>query len=54
MTLQTEGGTTLRSRCTPKGTRISGATVVKANMMTMNGVVHFIDQVLIPRKGEKL
>ena len=53
MTLPTQAGTILRSRCTPKGTRVSTALIGRANMMTSNGVVHFIDQVLIPRKGNK-
>ncbi len=34
---------------TSDGVRIDGATVTQADMVTSNGVIHVIDQVILPK-----
>ncbi|PSN38059.1 hypothetical protein C0J52_16696 [Blattella germanica] len=53
-TLNTKAKTIVRSRCTLKGTKVSGASISRNNIMASNGVIHLIDQVLIPRRAKSL
>ncbi|XP_066998549.2 periostin [Anabrus simplex] len=53
-TLRTSGGSMLRSRCTSRGTRVAAANITKADIMASNGVLHFIDKVVMPRRGRSL
>jgi uncharacterized surface protein with fasciclin (FAS1) repeats len=41
------------SRVVFEGARINGATVISADIMTTNGVIHVIDTVLMPPKAAK-
>lgn len=47
-TVDTLGGTKLRIEVDAHGAHIGGASVAKADIETSNGVIHVIDQVLVP------
>ena len=49
--IKTLNGARVKVRVTTKGVRVNGAKVTKTDIRASNGVVHVIDQVLLPPAG---